>query len=422
MSDSNVSLQTVPRVKYPLDTTGTSPLNLVKNELHTVSVHTDRDIRFIVPNFAPFYTRNLKVYIKTVGSTKFKPLKENVDYKLALQYRGATDATGQIVFGAIAFDNLALDGVIMIEYQCIGGDQIYDTKRILKDMIEKVWNPRMSDWEFVSNAPCFFPPAIHGHNLEDMVGMDELVAVLDILANNTAKGFSAMAERIDIFLSKFDFCKFEKLVFMLGENSFEDLINRIELVEQKQNELLVTLMFEKYLKIIEALDKYSFADLVERMDRLEEEWRILKESLDIDAVKEKLDSFEKEHIVRIDAEIEKIWAEIAAIKKVDARQDSDIAKLKKTDTNQQNQINKIKEDLDKVKGVNSAEVGYLRAVVDALSDNFSTYMDGYDGQIITAVELAETRATVANLVEAREHFMTSYPINAQLKDIIKGIK
>ena len=111
-------------VSYPLDMSGISPANLVRDELHSVNEGKFHDYFFIVPNFSPFYIDNFSATI-TVGSNT-RDLVEDVDFAFALPYITGTRTTGKQMYGAITLHNLELNGIISITYQTVGGIQVVD--------------------------------------------------------------------------------------------------------------------------------------------------------------------------------------------------------------------------------------------------------------------------------------------------------
>ena len=47
---------------YPLDITGTSSVNKVTSEVHTVTAVNNRNYHFLIPVFAPFFAESVKLY------------------------------------------------------------------------------------------------------------------------------------------------------------------------------------------------------------------------------------------------------------------------------------------------------------------------------------------------------------------------
>lgn len=164
---------------YPLDPTGLSPANLIANEDHTITASNMGNYHFVVPLFSPYFADSLVVSHRPPGSLGFTALSRGVDYHNALPYVGATIRTGKAVYGAISFINLELAGTIRISYQTVGGEFTLDLTNLTEITANIIFNPRVTTWEQISGAPAHFPPHQHAWTPEDMVGMGELVGVMN---------------------------------------------------------------------------------------------------------------------------------------------------------------------------------------------------------------------------------------------------
>lgn len=78
-----MAAQSTPR--YAFDQTARLAANLITNERHTLTPKNGYDFHYIIPDYAPFYVRDLKVYKLTQqGAKQF--LNEGVDYKLGYEF------------------------------------------------------------------------------------------------------------------------------------------------------------------------------------------------------------------------------------------------------------------------------------------------------------------------------------------------
>ena len=182
-----------PAVSYPLDMTGNSSTNLVLDELHSVTEAHFRDYFFIVPNFAPFYVDNFKATI-TIGN-ETRDLIEDVDFSFAISYVTGTRTTGKAMYGGITLHNLNLNGIVSINYQTLGGDQIADRLHILTLLADKAYNPRTTIWDIL-DVPSVFNPSYHYQDYENFYGQEQLVQALGeirdaILQNSSFSNFSS---------------------------------------------------------------------------------------------------------------------------------------------------------------------------------------------------------------------------------------
>lgn len=186
------------QVTYPLDHSGISPANLVTNELHSVNEAHFKDYFFLVPHFAPFYVDNFKATI-TIGTTT-RDLTEDVDFSFALQYVTGTRITGKPMYGAITLHNLNLNGIINIQYQTLGGDQVADRLQVLTLLADKAYNPRTTIWDILTGVPNALPPSPHYQDYDQFFGQEEVVNALGQVRDAIIQNASLTQEQIATFL------------------------------------------------------------------------------------------------------------------------------------------------------------------------------------------------------------------------------
>lgn len=187
----------MPTVTYPLDMSGNNPANLIQNELHTVSESHFKDYFFIVPEFAPFYVDNFSLSISINGN--ITPLQEDVDYSFALQYVTGTRISGKAMYGAITLHNLNLNGILLMNYQTIGGDQIADRLLVLTTLADKAYNPRTTIWDILTNVPNSLPPSPHYQDYDQFLGQEELVTKLGEIRDAILTNSSLTQQEIQSF-------------------------------------------------------------------------------------------------------------------------------------------------------------------------------------------------------------------------------
>lgn len=191
----------MPTVTYPLDTSGVSPLNLITREVHTVSEAQFRDYYFIVPNFAPFFVDNFQLILLKDGVEY--PLTEDVEWSFVLPYITGTRVTGKQMYGAITINDRDLDGILLMDYQTIGGDQVCDRLHVLTYLADKAYNPRTTVWDLITNLPAAFPPVPHYQDYENFVGQEALVQKLGEIRDAIAANSSLTAVKIEELLELF---------------------------------------------------------------------------------------------------------------------------------------------------------------------------------------------------------------------------
>lgn len=220
-----------PEIQYPLDELGIKPENIVKDEIHTVSQTVDKDYHFIVPKFAPFFTKDFKITMRSKISNEEIVLKEDVDWHFSLAYIGGTRALGQPVYGGISLNNLPVDGVLFVTYHTLGGGQLTDVQKVIQIMLEMVYNPRIIYWDQVSNAPDLYPPETHQHELEDVKRLEDLIASLDEIQKAISISGAEAVRAIDEKFAEFDLYKFKLLMENLEEHSYMEILQRLKRIE-----------------------------------------------------------------------------------------------------------------------------------------------------------------------------------------------
>lgn len=201
-------------VTYPLDLSGVAPSNLVKDELHTVSSSQYNDHHIIVPNFAPFFVDNFKVVLRLNGSER--TLVEDVDYSFALSYVTGTRVTGKNMYGAFIIHNLDMSGILELQYQTVGSDQICDRLYVLTQLADKAYNPRTTIWDIITNAPTAFPPTPHYQDYDTFFGQDQVVSKLGEIRDAIISNSSLTREEIQTFLQNLNSISFSNFVLKTG--------------------------------------------------------------------------------------------------------------------------------------------------------------------------------------------------------------
>ena len=185
-------------VTYPLDLSGIAATNLIQGELHSVSEAHYRDYYFIVPELSPFYVDNFSATITVGGVTT--PLHEDVDFSFALSYVNGTRVTGKAMYGGITLHNLSLNGILSINYQTVGGDQVADRLIVLTCLADKAYNPRTTIYDILSGVPNAFPPVPHYQDYDDFYGQNEVVNKLGEIRDAILENSSLTQAQISQFL------------------------------------------------------------------------------------------------------------------------------------------------------------------------------------------------------------------------------
>lgn len=172
---------------YPLDTTGLATSNLITDEIHTLTELNASAYRILIPTFAPFYLDNFVLkHVDDQGAITI--LNEGVDYFFCLNYMAASVSIGKMLYGGISINSNLVNGLIKITYQTLGGEWTADPNYVLAVLAEKVYNPRLTVWDLVTNKPNQFPPVNHDLSMDYVYGHQDLITAVDNLSVAIANG------------------------------------------------------------------------------------------------------------------------------------------------------------------------------------------------------------------------------------------
>ena len=169
--------------QYPFDPTGQATTNKV-TETQSIRSRGMFDHYYIVPRLGPFYADSVKLRLYPQGANTNNPaggtpLEEGVHYNFGYHFAYASHTIGLPVYGAITFYDRNLEGQLRMEYQTIGDDWVLDDKLYSELLLNIAYNPRIANWEQVVELPREFPVVNHSFNIDDFVGMTEVVDELD---------------------------------------------------------------------------------------------------------------------------------------------------------------------------------------------------------------------------------------------------
>nr|DAR92205.1 MAG TPA: structural protein [Caudoviricetes sp.]DAS56564.1 MAG TPA: structural protein [Bacteriophage sp.] len=192
-----MAVQNLP--SYTFDPHARVPANLITNERHTLTPKNGYTFHYIIPDYAPFYIKDLKVYKKTQQGAKTY-LVEGVDFVVGYEFLQAVNSTGIPVYGAISFINRNLTGDIYLDYRTVGGAWTISQNKIAEIIADLQYNPIITTWEQVANTPYQFPPTAHSHDVKDLTSFSDLLNVLRRLGENLNGGGGSVNQQqiIDI--------------------------------------------------------------------------------------------------------------------------------------------------------------------------------------------------------------------------------
>jgi hypothetical protein len=167
---------------YPFDGTGAAPSNHVTNEVQNITAVNSNEFHIVVPNFAPFFRPVGGILFTVINGTTMTPMSEGVDYLFTHKFVEATINTGIPVYGSITLLDKNFSGLLILDYQTVGGEWTLNETKINEILANNLLNPRITTWEQLGDVPCNFPVIDHLHvDPEEMIGMPELVAAVEAI-------------------------------------------------------------------------------------------------------------------------------------------------------------------------------------------------------------------------------------------------
>lgn len=169
-------MATVQLKKYPVDTTGKSPDNLVANERHEV----DPLNRAIVPREGFFYGESMVV------RNNDTQLILGTDYRLDDINDQLTKETGKAIFSAIILLKESIMGYVTLTYQCYGRGDEY-TPDYLAQLVKEATVEKAVKFNDIINRPSAYNPAPHRHPIGQVIywnsAVNELRNLTQVIEN-----------------------------------------------------------------------------------------------------------------------------------------------------------------------------------------------------------------------------------------------
>ncbi len=168
---------------YPFDPTGNAESNKV-SETQAILSRGMLDHYYVIPRCAPFYAESVRLRLYPAGTNSNNPaagqtLDEGVHYNFGYHFAQASHTIGKPIYGAISFYDRTLTGQLRMEYQTVGGEWVLDDQGLMELLANTAHNPRIATWEQVVALPIHFPVVNHDFNIDDFVGMGDVVDMLE---------------------------------------------------------------------------------------------------------------------------------------------------------------------------------------------------------------------------------------------------
>lgn len=187
-------------VQYPFDPTGISKQNHVE-EIYDLTDTNRNEFNYIIPRYAPFYAGSVKVERLDTEDNQPLVLEKDHDYYLGGHFGEMEPYVGgkQRIESLILFDDRRITGRYKVTYQTLGGSFILDATGYATQIANYLVNPLQTPWAEIVGRPVNYPAKPHGHDVGELVGVQDLIdAILQLSAANReiAKAEAAQASAV----------------------------------------------------------------------------------------------------------------------------------------------------------------------------------------------------------------------------------
>lgn len=187
-------------VQYPFDPTGVSKQNHVE-EIYDLTDTNRNEFNYIIPRYAPFYSSSVKIERLDTEDNQPLVLEKDHDYYLGGHFGEMEPYVGgkQRIESLILFDDRRITGRYKVTYQTLGGSFILDATGYAAQIANYLVNPLQTPWAEIVGRPVNYPVKPHGHDVGELVGVQDLIdAILQLSAANReiAKAEAAQASAV----------------------------------------------------------------------------------------------------------------------------------------------------------------------------------------------------------------------------------
>jgi gp36 small distal tail fiber subunit len=187
-------------VQYPFDPTGVSKQNHVE-EIYDLTDTNRNEFNYIIPRYAPFYSNSVKIERLDTEDNQPLVLEKDHDYYLGGHFGEMEPYVGgkQRIESLILFDDRRITGRYKVTYQTLGGSFILDATGYATQIANYLVNPLQTPWAEIVGRPINYPVKPHGHDVGELVGVQDLIdAILQLSAANReiAKAEAAQASAV----------------------------------------------------------------------------------------------------------------------------------------------------------------------------------------------------------------------------------
>lgn len=163
--------------RYAFDVTGELAANKITGEEHVLTGRNSQDFQIIVPRLTPYFIDSLVLSFRNPDGT-LRTLQRGKDWVYSHYFWEASHSLAKPVYGSITFTNRNLTGIVVIDYQTLGGDWTIDMNKITELLGDRIHNPPVTTWEQVVQYPIKFPVIVHDFNVVDIHGPGHVIEAL----------------------------------------------------------------------------------------------------------------------------------------------------------------------------------------------------------------------------------------------------
>lgn len=172
--------------RYAFDVTGELAANKITGEEHVLTGRNSQDFQIIVPRLAPYFIDSLVLSFRNPDGS-LRVLQRGKDWVYSHYFWEASHSLAKPVYGSITFTNRNLTGIVVIDYQTLGGDWTIDMNKITELLGDRIHNPPVTTWEQVVQYPVKFPVIVHDFNVVDIHGPGHVIDALKALEETIRK-------------------------------------------------------------------------------------------------------------------------------------------------------------------------------------------------------------------------------------------
>lgn len=170
---NNPNTVTQGRFTYPWNPFNDMTSNEVKAEL--VNVQPSPNGSIVIPRCAPFFTRDVKIRLKSSGRELDM---KNGEYSFLYPFAGFINKYSQLCYSGIIIHNVTEPSNFELDYTTIGGDFVLDDAAYAEALASTLTAPRRADWSDLTNVPAVWPSDPHDHPASDTFNYSDMIVSL----------------------------------------------------------------------------------------------------------------------------------------------------------------------------------------------------------------------------------------------------